>query len=449
MATETSRQWHGRVIRLAVPIILANLTQPVVSAVDTGVAGHLPNASYLGGVALGGLFFNFIYWGFGFLRMGTTGLTAQAHGAHDNDALRLTLVRALSLALAIGLVILLAQVPLLQAALTLLGGSAQVRHNALVYCQARIWSAPLALGNYAILGCFLGLQQVRLGLLLQLFINLVNIAAVFVLVFGMDLGLPGIGWATALADTAGFVLGLVLVKRLLPKGLSRLSWSRVLDRHALSQLMLINLNLFVRTICLLASFAWFTHAGALLGDVVLAANAILLNFQTFMAFALDGFAHASEALVGLAFGARDRKALRRAIEVTTLWAGVTAVAFALIYAFAGGRIVGSLTDLPGVREAAVQYLPYAAISPLISVWGFQFDGVFIGATCTRELMLSMMISAAAFGASVALLEPWLGNTGLWLALLILMAMRGATLGAFLPRVFDTANRSDPAPALST
>lgn len=434
---------------LAVPIILANLTQPIVSAVDTGVAGHLPDASYLGGVALGGLFFNFIFWGFGFLRMGTTGLTAQAYGARDTVSLALTLARAVALALSIGVLLLLFKSPLLHATLALLGGSAHVQTNALVYCNARIWSAPLALANYALLGYFLGVQRVRLGLLLQVFINLVNIAAVMGYVFGLHAGIAGIGWAAASADACGFVAGLVLLRRVLPRGWSGLEFARLFEQHALRRLMLINLDLFLRTVLLLGSFAWFAHEGAKQGDVILAANAILLNFQTFMAYALDGFANASEALVGQAIGAKDRAALLSAIGVSTFWAALTAAAFAAAYALFGAAIIGALTNLDAVAQAARRYLPWAAISPILSVWGFQLDGVFIGATRTRDLLAAMTVCFAVFAVSTFVLESRDGNDGLWLALLIFMAARGLTLAGLLPRVLRDATPNLTANIAST
>jgi MATE family multidrug resistance protein len=435
-------------VSLAAPIILANLTQPIVSAVDTGVAGHLPDPSFLGAVALGGLFFNFIFWGFGFLRMGTTGLVAQAYGAQNNAALRATLARAVWLSFSIGAVVLVAQNPLIRAALQLLGGSANVESNARLYCHARVWSAPLALANYVLLGYLLGVQKVRLALLIQLVINLVNIAAVFGYVFGLGLGLSGIGWAAATADCAGFVLGAVLVARLMPPGLGRLGWQELVDAHALKKLWLINLNLFLRTVCLLASFGWFARSGAREGDVILAANALLLNFQTFMAYALDGFAHASEALVGEAIGAQDRMALKSAIRVTTFWAGMTAAGFVAVYAIVGPTLIDMLTDLSQVRAQAERYLPWAVISPLISVWGFQLDGVFIGATRTRDLFLAMAVSSATFVLCAVFFESRLGNDGLWLALLVLMGMRGATLGALLPRLARQVTPEVPPGTLS-
>ncbi|MBB5498429.1 MATE family multidrug resistance protein [Paraburkholderia sp. MM5384-R2] len=427
-------RWHRRVLALAFPIVLANLTQPILGAVDTAVAGHLDSASYLGGVALGGLFFNFVFWGFGFLRMSTTGLVAQAHGAGRSDELRNTVVRALLMAAAIGATVLLVQQPLIDYALRAIGGSDAVQRHAQAYCHARIWAAPLALGNYVILGWLLGTQQVRLALLSQVFINSVNIAAVLLYVYAFHWGVAGIGAATATADALGFVLGLALLWHGRPRGLPALNRAALFDAAALKRLVVLNRDIFVRTLCLLSSFGWFAHLGARQGDATLAANALLLNFQTFMAYGLDGFAHAAEALVGAAIGARDRHAFAQAVKVTALWSALGAIGFSCVYWGAGAWIIERLTDQAAVRAAAETYLPWAALSPVISVWGFLLDGVFIGATRTRELMMSMAVSLAVFVAASSALLAWHGNHGLWIALLIFMATRGATLARYLPGV---------------
>jgi MATE family multidrug resistance protein len=427
-------RWHRRVLALAFPIVLANLTQPILGAVDTAVAGHLDSASYLGGVALGGLFFNFVFWGFGFLRMGTTGLVAQAHGAADEAELRNTVIRALLMAGAIGAAVLALQLPLIDYALRLIGGSDAVQRHARIYCHARIWAAPLALGNYVVLGWLLGTQRVRLALLSQVFINSVNIVAVLLYVYLFDWGVAGIGAATATADALGFVLGAALLWHGRPRGLPALRRAALFNTAALKRLVVLNRDIFVRTLCLLSSFGWFAHLGARQGDATLAANALLLNFQTFMAYGLDGFAHAAEALVGAAIGARDRHAFAQAVKVTALWSALGGLAFALVYWGAGAWIIERLTDQPAVRAAAETYLPWAALSPVISVWGFLLDGVFIGATRTRELMVSMIVSLAVFVAVSSALLAVHGNHGLWAAMLIFMAARGVTLARYLPGV---------------
>ena len=402
--------WHRRVLKLAFPIVIANnLTQPILGAVDTAVAGHLHSAADLGGVALGGLFFNFVFWGFGFLRMGTTGLVAQAFGADDQQALRSTVARALLLAFAIGVTVLVLQSPLIHYALAAIGGSEDVRRTARAYCVARIGSAPFALANYVVLGYLLGLQKVRIALAAQVFINAANVVAVLVYVYAFGWGIAGIGAATATADSLGFVFGAVVLWSTRPRGLAPLRFATLVDPHALKQLVVINRDIFLRTMCLLGSFGWFAHLGATQGDAILAANALLLNFQTFMAYGLDGFAHAAEALVG-------------------------AAVFSVAYWLGGAWIIERLTDQQTVRAAAQTFLPWAALSPVISVWGFLLDGVFIGATRTRELMRAMAVSLCVFLAASALLVGPFGNHGLWVALLIFMASRGLALSPLVPRI---------------
>lgn len=431
-APRAAANGHRRVLGLALPIIAANLTQPILGAVDTAVAGHLNGPQYLGGVALGGLFFNFVYWGFGFLRMGTTGLVAQAFGANDLAGIRINVLRALLLAFTLGAAVLALQTPLLGIAFAALGGSDSVRSTALEYAHARIWAAPFALANYVVLGYLLGMQRVRLALVIQVLVNVVNIGAVLLYVYRFDWGVAGIGAATATADIAGFAASALLLRWLNPRGLAKIRRVELFDRAALARLVTLNRDIFIRTLCLLSAFGWFAHLGARQGDATLAANALLLNFQTFMAYALDGFAHAAEALVGAAAGARNRDAFRQALRTTFFWAGIGALAFALAYWCAGGWIVAQLTDQPSVRGVAERYLPWAALSPVISVWGFMLDGVFIGATHTRVLMRAMATSFALFvAATLALVGP-LGNHGLWIALLVFMAARGATLARRLP-----------------
>ncbi|WP_050454859.1 MATE family efflux transporter [Candidatus Burkholderia verschuerenii] len=426
--------WHRRVLTLAFPIVLANLTQPILGAVDTAVAGHLDGPQFLGGVALGGLVFSFVFWSFGFLRMGTTGLVAQAYGARDDHALRASVLRALMLALGIGLAVLVLQVPIIVYALSIFGGSAAVNDTASAYCHARIWAAPFALGNYVVLGYLLGCQRVRLALVTQVFINAVNIVAVLLFVYRFGWGISGIGAATAFADFCGFALGIAIMWRLRPHGLPPIGLRTLLDTHALKRLIAINRDIFIRTLCLLGSFAWFTHMGARQGDAILAANALLLNFQTFMAFGLDGFAHAAEALVGAATGARDRIAFRQAVKVTMLWSVIGAAGFSLVYWIAGERIIAMLTDQAIVREAALRFLPWAAIEPLAAVLGFQLDSVYIGATRTRELMQTMVLCLIVFALAMWALAGPLGNHGLWLALTIWMLARGVMLLIRLPRI---------------
>ncbi|MDX3905253.1 MAG: MATE family efflux transporter [Pigmentiphaga sp.] len=427
---------------MALPIVLANLTQPLMSAVDTAVAGHLPGPEYLAGVALGSLLFSFLFWGFGFLRMGTTGLVAQAWGRGDEQALAASVVRALFLAAAIGILLLVLQGPLISLVLGLLGGSASATQQAMEYCAGRIWAAPLALANYVVLGWLLGCQRVRLALALQIFINLVNLAAVLLFVHVFDLGVTGIGAATAVADGAGALAGGFLLWRSHRAAWPKLRMAVLRDAAAMRRLVGINFHIFVRTACLLGSMGWFAHLGATQGDMVLAANALLLNFLTFMAFGLDGFAHAAEALVGSAVGANDDSGLRRAVRLCMGWAFGGALAYALVYLAAGPLIVNTLTDQPALRATARHFLPWLALAPIASVAAYLYDGIFIGATQTRALMQSMLLCGAAFLALSLGLLPLLGNHGLWLSFLAFNALRGLTLHLAAPRTVYRSHRAE-------
>ena len=287
----------------------------------------------------------------------------------------------------------------------LIGGSDAVQRHAQIYCHARIWAAPLALGNYVVLGWLLGTQRVRLALLSQVFINSVNIVAVLLYVYVLRLGRGGHRRGDRDRRCARLrARRRSAMARPAARVCRRSTRAALFDAAALKRLIVLNRDIFVRTLCLLSSFGWFAHLGARQGDATLAANALLLNFQTFMAYGLDGFAHAAEALVGAAIGARDRHAFAQAVKVTALWSALGALGFTLVYWGAGAWIIERLTDQAAVRAAAETYLPWAALSPVISVWGFLLDGVFIGATRTRELMMSMLVSLAVFvAASSALL----------------------------------------------
>jgi MATE family multidrug resistance protein len=387
----------------------------------------------LGGVALGGLIFAFIFWGFGFLRMSTTGLIAQSFGANDDEEMRLVLWRALLLAFSIGLVIVLLQAPIIALVSRGLTDRSELLLQTRLYCSARIWSAPLALSNYVFLGYLLGAQRVRTALLLQIVVNVVNGLAAFALVYPAHLGVLGLGAATAIADLSGFLLAIYLLRRQNRRLFVPPAFGLLIEPAELKRLVVLNVNLFGRTMCLLAVFAWFTRQSAVISVAALAGNTVLLNFQTFMAYGLDGFANACEAMVGAAIGARHRQQLLAAIQSSTVLAALVAGGFALVYQLFGANIVAALTNLAAVRAEADNFLPFVALSPLISVWGFQLDGVFIGATRTRDLFVAMVFSSAVYLAAVGVLAP-LANTGLWLALLTFMASRGLSLSVLLPRL---------------
>jgi multidrug resistance protein, MATE family len=434
---------HRKVWRLAGPIILSNVSVPLLGVVDTAVMGHLPGAWYIGAVAIGAMVFSYVYWGFGFLRMGTTGMVAQAFGANDAAEVRALLGRALLMALVLGVAIFALQWPLISTALWFIEASDKVESLARSYFDIRVFAAPAALANYAVLGWLLGQQRAKSTLMLQVFMNGVNIVLDLWFVLGLGWGVEGVALATAISEYAAAGLGILLALRVLDQAGGRWSRTRLLDPVQLKRLLVVNGDIFVRTLCLVTTFAYFTSRGASMGDTLLAANAILMNFQMIVGYALDGFAFAAEALIGAAIGARDRAKLSEAVRVTTLWAGIFAALFSAVYAVAGSLIIAGMTDIGAVREAARTFLIWAVLSPLVSVWSFQLDGIFIGATRTRAMRNGMAISMASFFIGVWLLVPMWGNHGLWAAFYIYMIMRAITLVIRYPALWRSVDEAVP------
>ena len=437
--------WYRRVFLLAIPLILSNLTQPLLSTVDTILSGHLPGPAALGGVAVGGIFFNAIFWTFGFLRMATTGLIAQSHGAGDEDQLLHHFGRAFLTALAIGALILLLQGPIISIALSLLGASPDVRQNAQIYCGIRIWSAPASLANYTILGYLLGRQRARMALLLQAAINVVNVAIALLLVIEQHWGIAGIAAATLTAEWTGCLLGLgvMLASGVHPR---HLRWNEIMHGPSLRHLFGLNRDILLRTLSLVAAYTWFTRTGARAGDAILAANAVLLNFHMIAAYALDGFANATEALVGAAIGAGRRADYRAILRASSSSAFVVAVLISLAYLVFGKQIIAIYTNQESVRLLAAQFLPWAIILPIVAVWSFLLDGVFVGATRAPELRDSMLISFTGFLILAIVLGSRFGNHGLWCAMLAFMALRAITLGLRLPQIERKVFATEEAPA---
>jgi MATE family, multidrug efflux pump len=436
--------WYRRVFLLAIPLILSNLTQPLLSTVDTILSGHLPGPAALGGVAVGGIFFNAIFWSFGFLRMATTGLVAQSHGAEDEDQLLHHFGRAFLTALLIGGLILLFQGPLISVSLALLGASPDVRQNAQIYCGIRIWSAPASLANYTILGYLLGRQRARTALLLQAVINVVNVAIALALVLGLHWGVAGIATATVTAEWTGCLLGLgiMLAHGVHPR---RLRWSEIMHGPSLRHLFALNRDILLRALSLVAAYAWFTRTGARSGDAILAANAVLLNFHMIAAYALDGFANAAETLVGAAIGAGRREDYRAILKASCSSAFIVAALISLLYLVFGKEIIAVYTNQAPVRLLAAKFLPWAVVLPIVAVWSFLLDGVFVGATCASALRDSMLISFVGFMVLAKVLSSPFGNHGLWCALLAFMALRAITLGLRLPQIEKKAFALTAAP----
>ncbi len=410
--------------RIAAPMIVSNISVPLLGMVDTGVTGHLDDPVYLGAVAIGSTIFGFLYAGFNFLRMGTTGITAQHFGASDNDGLTVALGQALVVSFLIAGLLLLLQVPIAAVAMQLLGAGTDITAVAREYYFIRIWSAPATLANYAMIGWFLGLQNARVPLYIVLAINLTNIVLdlLFVLVLGMTV--DGVALASVIAEFAGLVVAIIFALRYLQANGGQLDFHRLTSPREYAAFFAVNLHLFVRTMALMFSFAFLTAAGARLGALVLAANAVLLNLLHLMSFALDGFAHAAEALVGKAVGARDKQSLQQAVRLTLRWSLYVSVAFSAFFYFAGASIIQLLTDLPDVIEVSLRYLPWLTVLPVVAVWSYLYDGVFVGATRAREMRNIMLISSFLVFVPAWYVFRFLDNHGLWLALTLFLACRG-------------------------
>jgi MATE family multidrug resistance protein len=423
------RVWH-----LAWPVILSNVTTPLLGLVDTAVVGRLPGPEYIGAVAIGAAAFTGIFWMFGFLRMGTTGFIAQAMGADDFTEVRAILGRAVLIAILFGAMLVALQQPLWAGAVHLLDPSATVEALAEQYFTIRVWTGPATLVNYALLGFFIGLQRPRLALAIQIWLNGVNILLDLLFVIGLDMGVPGVAWATLIGEYSAAILGLVVALRVLRPHGGRFSWPAILDPMQCRRLLSANFDIFVRTACLIIAFSWATRVGARLGDLALAANAILMQMVHLLAYGLDGFAFAAEALVGGALGARSLNALRQAVVASTIWALVVSAGVALTYLVAGPLLIAVMTDQPEIQAAAETYLVWIVIYPLLAIWCYQLDGIFIGATQTAEMRNAMILSLAIFAVAILTLPDLFGNHGLWASLSILNIARTVTLGAYYRRI---------------
>ncbi|MFA9421366.1 MAG: MATE family efflux transporter [Gammaproteobacteria bacterium] len=431
---------HRKVWALAGPIIISNISVPLVGAVDTAVVGRLPEPQAIGAVALGALIFSFLFWGFGFLRMGTTGFIARAHGANDQQALSDTLLRVLLLALVLGLLIISLSRPVIGLALYLLESSAEVEQLTASYAGIRIWSAPATLLIYVFTGVFIGMHHTGKAFVLQLILNISNMLLDILFVIGLGMGVEGVALATIIAEYLAIVCGFILLRQPVLSAIKQFDWQRLVDRHALAQLMSANGNIFIRTLCLVFSFAYFTALSAKMGEVVLAANAILMHLLSIMAYGLDGFAHAAEALTGSAYGAGKRSEFRRSVMLTSLWAVIIAALASMIYLVFGELILSLFTNIESVLDTAAVYLPWMIISPLISIASFQLDGIFIGSGYTREMRNAMVLSMLAYLLLLSVLVPWWGNHGLFLSLSLFMVIRALTLGFYYPRILAAIGR---------
>lgn len=422
---------HKRVLGVAIPIVLANATIPILGAVDTAVVGQLGLAAPIGAVGIGAIIITAIYWLFGFLRMGTTGLTAQAIGSGDKPETSALLVRGIIIGLVAGLVLIIVQVPIFLGAFQLSPASMEVESLAQKYLQIRVYSAPAAIALFGITGWLIAKEKTREVLLLQLALNGINITLDLVFVLNLGWGVEGVAIATLIAEWAGLIFGLWLAREGFNNGYWK-NWIQIFDRVRLIQMAKVNSDIMIRSILLEIGFVSFLFLGSSFDDATLAANQVLIQFLNITAYALDGFAFAAEALVGQALGAKNRPLFRRAVIMTSQWGLGSVILMALAFFVFGNSIINVMTTAEDVRVVSYEYLPWMVAAPLAGVAAWMLDGIFIGATRTADMRNMMFISFCIYLIALALLLPSYGNHGLWASLIIFSIARGVTLGFKYP-----------------
>ena len=422
--------------------MVANLTTPLIGIVSTTAIGRLGDATLLGGVAMASVLFDCLFWLFGFLRMSTVAFTAQSVGAGETTELRAILARGFIVAALIGATLIAVQIPLAAALLGAMGGSEGVTRAAKTYFTIRIWSAPLALANYVVLGWLIGQTRARMALGTQITINVINMAATIMLVLVLDFGIAGAAIAAVIAEAAGLLLG-VMIARELSQGQLAVKRATLFDRAKLMRMLAVNRDNMIRTASLITAFLFFTAQGARAGDMTLAANAVLNNFLLISAFFLDGLANAAEQLCGRAYGARDRSGFSGAVRLVVIWGFGFAVAVAAIFALFGPLLIEMMTASVEVRRIARDYLPFVIFAPLLGVFAFAYDGVYIGATWARDMRNLMVLSLLIFLAAWLALRSF-GNAGLWGALLVHYAARGGLEALRYPALFRASFATAPA-----
>ncbi len=425
---------NNKVLRLAIPNIISNITVPLLSSVDLMLMGHMDDPAYLGAVAVGGVIFNIIYWSLGFLRMGTTGLTAQAYGKTDKSAMILVLAQALSIALFAAVFLIVFQVPIGQLGFWLMGSSEEgvkVDQLALVYYQYRIWAAPATISLYAFMGWFLGMQNARYPMYVTLLINVVNIGANVYFVRYLGMTVEGVALGTVIAQYLGLFLSLYLFYRYYNDYLQELSWHALRQWDKLKGFLAVNSDIFIRTMCLLFTFSYFTYVSKQVGAEMLSANQILLQYLFLLSYGVDGFAYAAESLVGRYVGAKEEDNLRTSIRLSFVWGLGIAAACSVLYWFADDRLLFLFTENEDVIATAKPYLYWLVLYAPIGAAAFIWDGIYIGATAAKSMRNSMIIATfLCFLPIQYFLTPSLGNHALWLAMILFMLVRAITLSAW-------------------
>jgi MATE family multidrug resistance protein len=429
---------HKRVLHIAVPVVLSNATVPILGAVDTAVVGQMGLAAPIGAVGIGAIILSAIYWIFGFLRMGTAGLTAQAIGAGDKSEINALLVRALMIGLAAGVVFFALQIPLFWAAFKLAPASPEVEGMAREYLQIRIYSAPAAIGMYAITGWLIAAERTKAVLVLQFWLNGLNILLDLLFVLKLGWGVGGVAYATLIAEWSGLLLGLWMVRGGYLNGYWR-NWEQIFEPSKLKRMAMVNGDIMIRSVILQIGFVSFLFLGSSFDDVTLAANQVLLQFMNITAYAMDGFAIAAEALVGQALGAGARPALRRAVVMTSQWAAGLVVAMAVVFGVFGLALIDVMTTATDVRVVAAQYLPWMVMAPIVGGASWMLDGIFIGATRSRDMRNMMIVSFVIYVIALMVLMPLFGNHGLWAAMMVFFIARGITLAIKYPALEAAAS----------
>jgi len=425
---------NRKILDLAVPNIISNLSIPLLGIVDMALMGHLESDVYIGAIALGSLIFNFIYWGLGFLRMGTSGFTAQAWGRNNQAETILVFARAFFIAISISLVLLVLQKPIEILSFAVLKGETRVEELAMAYFRIRVWAAPAALGQFALLGFFLGMQNARLPMIVLVLTNLLNLGCNFFFVMKLGMGSDGVALGTVIAQYSGFLIALFLLCKHYRKLFVYWSLKATLQWKELRIFLMVNKDIFIRTMCLVIVFSIFTARSAssdLLSEgeeTILAVNSLLMQFFMFFSFLIDGFAHASEALTGRFIGANDSKSLSRTIRLLFIWGTGISLFFTLLYLLGGNAIFRVLTNNPEVIANARPYFFWIIMVPLVSFSAFLWDGIYIGATAGKQMRNAMLISTLGVFFPVYILAgKFMGNHGLWFAFILFMLARGVTM----------------------
>jgi len=440
MQNKISQLTHKRVLGVAIPIVLANVTIPILGAVDTAVVGQMGLAAPIGAVGIGAIIISAIYWLFGFLRMGTTGLTAQAIGSNDQSETSALLVRGVIIGLVAGLILILIQIPLFSGALGLAPASAEVESLAQEYLKIRVYSAPAAIAIFGITGWLIAKERTRAVLVLLLLVNTVNITLDFVFVLKLGWGVEGVAFATLIAEWLGLLFGLWLAREGFKNGYWR-NWIQIFDRARLIKMAKVNSDILIRSVLLEIAFVSFLFLGSSFDDATLAANQVLIQFLNITAYAMDGFAFAAEALLGKPWS-RNRLLFRKSAIMTSQWGFGLVIVMAIIFAVFGSNIIDVMTTAENVREVSREYLPWMVLAPLVGAASWMLDGIFIGATRTADMRNMMFISFCVYLLTLAILLPRYENHGLWASLIIFSIARGVTLGYKYPKLEASIENSN-------